>query len=94
MRIRRVYFWIVAVSAIQIPVALYAFLAFFKTIPQVGDLGVVLDLRIIAHLVWPVACLMGPFLARFPARQGSIPGTLALGLAPAFYGAALAHSGL
>lgn len=81
---RRVYFAIVALSAFQIPIALYAFLAFFKTIPQIGDLGVVLDLHIIAHLVWPVACLMGPFLARFPARQGSLAGTLALGLAPGF----------
>lgn len=91
---RRLYLGLVAFSAIQIPIALAAFLVFFKAMPPSLNDGLGLDLRIIAHLVWPVACLMAPFLARFPARQGSIPGTLALGLAPAVYGAALWLSGL
>ncbi|MFY7962928.1 MAG: hypothetical protein ACOVVK_22825 [Elsteraceae bacterium] len=91
---RRVYLGLVALAALQIPIALYAFLAFFKSMPPSLNDGLALDLRVVAHLIWPVACLMGPFLARFPARRGSIPGTLALGLAPAFYGVALTLSGL
>lgn len=92
--LKRVYLGLVALCAIQIPIALAAFLMFFKSMPPSLNDGLGLDLRIIAHLVWPVACLMAPFLARFPARQGSVSGTLALGLAPAVYGAALYLSGL
>lgn len=91
---RRVYLGLVAVSAIQIPIALAAFLVFFKSMPPSLNDGLGLDLRIIAHLVWPVSCLMAPFLARFPARRGSLPGTLAVGLAPAVYGVGLWLSGL
>ena len=91
---KRVYLGLVAVSAIQIPIALAAFLVFFKAMPPSLNDGLALDLRVVAHLIWPVACLMGPFLARFPARRGSMPGTLAVGLAPAVYGAALWLSGL
>ena len=91
---RRLYLGLVALSAIQIPLALFGFLGFFKSIPQLSETGASLDLRIMAHLIWPVACLMAPFLARFPARHGSVAGVLAFGLAPAVYGAALYVSGL
>ena len=91
---KRLYVGLVVLSVIQIPLALIGFLSFFKSIPQAGDTGVSLDLRILAHLVWPVSCLMALFLARFPARSGSRLGVLALGLAPPIYGAGLMLSGL
>lgn len=91
---RRLYLGLVALAAIQIPIALAAFLAFFKSMPPSLNDGLALDLRVVAHLIWPVACLIAPFLARFPARQGSVSGTLAVGLAPAVYGVALHLSGL
>jgi hypothetical protein len=91
---RRLYLVLVGLCAIQIPIALFGFLTFFKAMPYSLESGFGLDLRIVAHLIWPVSCLIAPFLARFPARRGSIPGTLAVGVAPAVYGAALWLSGL
>ncbi len=91
---RRIYFGLVVLCAVQIPIALFAFLVFFKSIPQIADGGGALDLRIMAHLVWPVACLMGPLLARFPARHDKLAWVVILGTTPLVYGVALTLSGL
>jgi len=91
---RSIFIGLVALCAIQIPIALFGFLSFFKTIPRLGESDGVIDLRVTAHLIWPVACLIGPFLARFPARRGDVTWVLILGLAPAAYGVLLALSGL